>query len=223
MKNLSLLLLTGCVAGSLFAQPGGVPAGSATNVSGTITQQKGKKTLRIKGSATNVSGTITQFNFGREGEPIGFLLGSTLVQVRGGGLVLSSFAVGDFVQVAGYGLTTDTGVQRVDATSVVNATRSITISIPQPGSETAYSGSDRVAQFNYGKRGEINGLILGDGTIVKTPPHLGSTIASLAPIGSHVNVTGLARRTLIGKTVVDAYTINGQTVRGLPPSGPGRP
>jgi hypothetical protein len=200
MKKVSMLFLIGCLAGSLFAQPG-FPAGTTTNV----------------------SGTITQFNFGGEGEPTSFLLGRTLVHVRGGGLVLSSFAVGDFVQVTGYGMTTHTGIQRVDATSVVNAARGITLSIPQPGSETEYSGSGLVAQFNYSGRGEINGLVLSDGTIVRTPPHLSSTIASLAPIGSSVNVTGYARRTVIGKTVVDAYTINGQTVRGLPPApAPGK-
>jgi hypothetical protein len=197
MKKLSLLLLTGCVAGMLFSQPG-VPIGSATNV----------------------SGAITQFNFGGEGEPTGFWLGSTLVHVRGGGLVLSSFQVGDLVLVAGYSVITKAGVQRVDATSVVNDSRGITISIPQPGSETAYSGSGRVAQFNYNREGEIDGLVLSDGTIVKTPPHLGATISSLAPINSNVVVTGYARPTVLGKTVVDAITINGQTVRGIPPAKP---
>lgn len=199
MKNLSILFLTGFVVGSLFAQPGAIPTGSATSV----------------------SGTISQFNFGGEGERSGFLLGTTLVHVRGGTLVLSNFAVGDSVQVSGYGLTTDTGVQRVDATSVVNSARNITITIPQPGSETAYSSTGRVAQFNYGGRGEIDGLVLSDGTIVKTPPHLGSTTSTLAAVGSNITITGYARKTVLGKTVVDADTINGQTVRGGAPGVPG--
>ena len=174
------------------------------------------------GTPTTVSGTIAQFNYGAEGEAVSFMIGNTLVDVRGGPLLLMRFQVGDTVQVNGYGSTTTSGFQVIEATSIANSTRNITFTVPQPGSETAYSGSGQVSQFNYAPRGEIDGFLLNDGTLVKIPPDFGATLAAVAPLGSTVMVTGYSHQSVLGRVIVDAQTINGQTVHiGPAPPAPG--
>lgn len=177
------------------------------------------------GSATSLSGTISQFNLGGEGEAKSFMIGSTLVNMPpGGASLLSSFRVGDTVQVEGYGSTTYSGFRRIDPTRIVNAARGVNVTVPAPGSETAWNGSGRVAQYNYTDQGEIDGFVLDSGVLVKTPPHFSATIVGLAPLGSTVSVAGYAKQTILGKTVVNASTVNGQTVHTYgPPSGPKPP
>ena len=177
--------------------------------------------LQPIGSPTSPSGTISQFNFGGEGEARSFMIGSTLVTMPpGAASLLASFRVGDAVQVEGYGSTTSSGFQRIEPTRIVNAARGVTVTVPTPGSETAWSGSGRVAQYNYSSRGEGDGLVLDSGVLVRTPPHFSATLVGIAPLGSNVSVTGTAKQTVLGKTVVNAATVNGMTVHNAPPPPP---
>jgi hypothetical protein len=81
-----------------------------------------------------------------------------------------------------------------------------------------------VRQFNYGPEGEISGFVLSNNMQVNFPPEFPGQIDSIARLKSEVNVTGYARQTATGKTILDAISItaNGQTI-AVPagPAGPG--
>jgi hypothetical protein len=75
--------------------------------------------------------------------------------------------------------------------------------------------------------GQINGLILSDGTAVYFPPEVGSQIATAVQIGGRVAVTGWPRTGPSGNRLIDAQTITnrrtGTTVStngSAPPPGP---
>ena len=53
------------------------------------------------------------------------------------------------------------------------------------------SFNGKVQQFTLTPRGEIDGLILTDGTEVKTPPHLSTAIAYAIKPGDTVTIHGL--------------------------------
>src|SRR5260370_24992380 len=85
----------------------------------------------------------------------------------------------------------------------------------------AYRG--QVQQFTLTPRGDIDGLILVDGTEVKTPPHLAAELAYSVKTGDTVTVHGLRAAVL---PLVQAVSItdeaNGRTVIDNGPPGPGR-
>jgi hypothetical protein len=93
-----------------------------------------------------------------------------------------------------------------------------------PGQLPAYTG--RLQQFTLTPRGEIDGLILSDGTEVKTPPHLSTAIAYSVKLGDTVRVHGLRAAAL---PLVQAVSItdqaNGRTIidNGPPALGAGPP
>lgn len=84
-----------------------------------------------------------------------------------------------------------------------------------------------VAQYSLTPRGDVDGLILTDGTEVHLPPHLGTQLVSAAKPGDAVTIHGLKARSLpvvqamevrndaTGATVVD----NGPGVRPGPRGG----
>ena len=80
----------------------------------------------------------------------------------------------------------------------------------------------KVARFTLTPRGELDGLILGDGTQVHVPPHLSAELAAAVRPDDAVNVSGFRSPTgalFIATSVTD--TANNQTVvdRGPPPPG----
>jgi hypothetical protein len=78
------------------------------------------------------------------------------------------------------------------------------------------SFNGKVQQFTISPRGEIDGLILSDGTEVKTPPHLSTSIAYAIKPGDTVTIHGLRAAAIplleaasitdhtSGRTVVDS-------------------
>jgi len=100
--------------------------------------------------------------------------------------------------------------------------------IPAAGTSAATAAHyGTIRSFNYGLDGQINGLILSDGTAVYFPPELGSQIATAVQIGGRVAVTGWPRTGPSGNRLIDAQTITnrrtGATVTtndSAPPPGP---
>src|SRR6201984_2045465 len=78
-----------------------------------------------------------------------------------------------------------------------------------------------VRQYTLTPRGDIDGLILSDGTEVKTPPHLSTELAYAVKPGDTVTVHGLRAAAL---PLVQAVSITddatGLTVVDNGPSGP---
>ncbi|MBI3515936.1 MAG: hypothetical protein HY060_18025 [Proteobacteria bacterium] len=79
----------------------------------------------------------------------------------------------------------------------------------------------QVQLFTLTPRGDIDGLILSDGTEVKTPPHLSTQLAYTVKPGDSVTVRGLRAASL---ALVQAVAIaNDATGRGVVDNGPPGP
>jgi hypothetical protein len=81
-----------------------------------------------------------------------------------------------------------------------------------------------VKQYTLTPRGDVDGLILTDGTEIKLPPHLTAQVVFAVKPGDAVSVHGLRARAL---PLVDAASVTnfvtGATVTDIgPPGGPGR-
>src|SRR5579863_6557765 len=78
----------------------------------------------------------------------------------------------------------------------------------------------RVKQYTLTPRGDVDGLILADGTEVKLPPHLSAQIVYAIRPGDEVSIRGLRARAV---PLVDAASItNISTGRGVADNGPPR-
>ena len=81
-----------------------------------------------------------------------------------------------------------------------------------------------VKQYTLTPRGDVDGLILNDGTEVKLPPHLSSQVVYAIRPGDAVTIRGLRARIL---PLVDAASVTNEAtgasiVDNGPPAGPGR-
>ncbi len=89
----------------------------------------------------------------------------------------------------------------------------------------------KVAQYSLTPRGDVDGLILADGTEVRMPPHLGAQLAQAVKPGDAVTIRGLRARNLPlvqamqvsndagGASVTDTGPGDGPRI----PRGPGSP
>lgn len=213
--HFSTILITAALAGSL--------AGTAT-----AQPRRGRRAPgpppAPKGVVANVSGSISQYNYNRDGDVEGFLLGNnTIVHLPPQAAIRSaaSFHIGDSIDVSGFGQTSASGLQTIEAQSIKDRTSGKTLAMPEPGPAAPFSGSGRIQQLNYGPDGAVNGFLLHDGTLATMPPFSAGNPSSIR-VGSTVAYSGYARRTMSDRTVVDVQnlTINGQQL-ALGLAGPG--
>jgi hypothetical protein len=97
---------------------------------------------------------------------------------------------------------------------------------PAPGAQQA-TVQGRVQQVLHGPRGDVNGALLDDGTILKVPPPLAWQASSTLQPGQVVTAQGWALSNTYGR-VVDAQTIGGgptqvTQVSPTPPAGAAPP
>ncbi len=87
------------------------------------------------------------------------------------------------------------------------------------------SFSGKVQQFTLSAHGEIDGLILTDGTEVKTPPHLSTSIAYAIRPGDTVTIRGLhaAAVPLLQATTITDHTSARTIIDTEPGPGPAGP
>ena len=83
---------------------------------------------------------------------------------------------------------------------------------PQPGAVSSNAGTDTtitgvVRSFNYGPAGEVNGLILDQGTVVYFPPEQAGQITQLAQVGSRIRVRGSLRQGPAGNALIAAESV----------------
>jgi hypothetical protein len=79
-----------------------------------------------------------------------------------------------------------------------------------------------VQQFTLTPRGDIDGLILADGTEVKTPPHLSTAMAYAIKLGDTVTIHGLHAAALpLMQAVSITDDASGRTVVDVGPPRPG--
>ena len=88
-----------------------------------------------------------------------------------------------------------------------------------PGQLPATKG--RVAQYSLTPRGDVDGLILADGTEVHLPPHLGAQLVFAVKPGDAVTIRGLRARAI---PMVQAMQVtNDATSQSVTDLGPGGP
>lgn len=79
-----------------------------------------------------------------------------------------------------------------------------------------------VQQYLLTPHGEVNGVLLEDGTVVKFPPHLGASLAEIARPGDAVAVVGIVGPATPYGRAIKAFTITntktGQSLVDRPPS-----
>ena len=93
---------------------------------------------------------------------------------------------------------------------------------PSLASQATPSVSGTVQQYLLSPHGEVEGLLLSDGTCVRFPKHLGATLTSLVMPGDPVDVLGFSGPATPQGRAVKALTITnaktGQVVIDQPPA-----
>lgn len=74
--------------------------------------------------------------------------------------------------------------------------------------QTAPSVTGTVQQYLLNHHGEVHGLLLSDGTIVRFPPHLGVALATSIHIGDQVTVIGFMGPNTSQGRAIKALSIN---------------
>lgn len=178
-------------------------------------------------ASTTLSGSIAQFNYGPEGQVEGMVLSpNALVNLPPdwAAQVEATAKTGARVQATGIGRITASGMRVVDAERLEINGKTWTQAVPSQPSP--YTGSGVVRALNYGREGEVNGFMLSNGVLARTPP-FGESNTSAVKVGATVAVAGFAHQTGTGTTVVEvqSITVNGQTVamNAMPPAGPVAP
>ncbi|MGE3064619.1 MAG: hypothetical protein AB7K67_03470 [Hyphomicrobiaceae bacterium] len=97
----------------------------------------------------------------------------------------------------------------VDAAVIRNEATGATITDTGPGPRpdagaTLVTGT--IAQLLHGKRGEVNGALLDDGTVVRLPPHEVARLGNILITGKPLAVSGALNATPLGK-VVEAWSV----------------
>lgn len=82
---------------------------------------------------------------------------------------------------------------------------------PKPGPPMAAAG--RVASFAENRHGDVDGLTLDDGTVVKVPPHRGADLQDAVAVGDDVRIEGRRHETPKGDVHLhaDRVTAGGRT------------
>jgi hypothetical protein len=143
---------------------------------------------------------------------------------------------GDEVRVAGW-RTPDAPMVRASRLTATASGRSLddtpaSASPPppaprDPGALTAMSGSGRVARLLHTGRGDVNGVILDDGLIVRFPPHVGAELAASLQPGATISARGWGSRGAQGRafeaTAIGATAADMREVFAGPGRAPGAP
>lgn len=97
----------------------------------------------------------------------------------------------------------------IDAAMVRNEASGLTIADTGPEPRADYNStitSGNITQLLYGKQGEVNGVLLEDGTIVRLPPHEAARLSNVLVAGNPLSVSGALNATPFGK-VVEAWSV----------------
>jgi hypothetical protein len=83
----------------------------------------------------------------------------------------------------------------------------VTAQPPPPRDEESKTVRGTVREFTTAPKGEVDGMILSDGTEVHWPPHLGDKVTALVSKNDRVKVSGWLHTTPQGDTHLRAGTI----------------
>ncbi len=112
------------------------------------------------------------------------------------------------------------------ATLIAGVAGAVAVAQPAPTYDPAQLPAikGRVAQYSLTPRGDVDGLILDDGTEIHMPPHLGTQIAYTIKPGDQVTVHGLrAREVPMVQAMQVTNDATNQSVTDMGPGGPRGP
>jgi hypothetical protein len=179
------------------------------------------------GTLPETKGTVKQYTLTPRGDVDGLILtDGTEVKLppRMSGAVVFTVRPGDQVSVRGMRAR---ALPLVDGASIRNEATGATLTTlgpPEPAAdETVLSG--RIAALLHGRRGEVNGALLDDGTTLRLPPHEAARLSATLRAGQGVSVRGAVAKSPLG-TVVEVRALgtspdNLVEVGGRPPRPPG--
>src|SRR5438105_4604896 len=171
-------------------------------------------------------GTVKQYTLTPRGDVDGLMLSDgTEVKLPPHltGQIVFAIRPGD--QVSSRGLRAR-AIPLIDAASITNVAtgRSVVDSGPdRVGDEQTFSG--RIASTLHGKRGEVNGALLDDGTVLRLPPPEAERLEGWLRSGQMVSVRGDVFDTALGRVIdVRALGTSPEQMTELagprPPRGP---
>ena len=141
--------------------------------------------------------------------------------------------VGDLVEVEGRPEVTPKGERVFEISQITSGNETVRIVHPRPKhgfkarqEEQPVNAEGKVTQYASNPHGDVDGLILSDGTIVKLPPHQSSELQALVQVGDEVSVDGRRNVTPHGEVHLHADVIraNGKSIeRDGPKHGPKPP
>jgi hypothetical protein len=178
------------------------------------------------GPNKTVRGVVKRFTTAAKGETDGMVLDDGTIVHWWPHLekrFLALVKLGDRVEVVGRIKTTNKGVTVLEARTVTNLRTKVgavnkDAPLPRkpvppaatPGpvvAEKVKTVRDVVKRFTTAPNGAIDGLVLGDGTIVHWPPDLEKRFTDIVAKGDRVEVTGWIESTPAGNTVVQAKAV----------------
>lgn len=185
------------------------------------------------GQAVTVTGAIKEYTLSPMGDYEGFALADgTRVDVPPADAVKVKdlFPVGSAVTVQGIqhpgrpGPKADTANAPVvvRAETITSGSNSYTVekptTPPTPPTHEVVTQTSTIASLSTNANGDVDGFVLADKTVVRTPPHESATLKDKLTLGATVEVTGDKHVGNSGLTVIRAQTIkvNGETIFSAP-------
>ncbi len=154
-------------------------------------------------------GTVKQYTLTPRGDVDGLILNDgTEVKLAPHltGQVVFAIRPGDAVTIRGLKAR---ALPLVDAAAVTNDASGATVidnGPPGPGRSIPQTLSGRIAAALHGKRGEVNGALLDNGSVLRLPPPEAERLQALLQPGQPVTVRGFGLSTPLG-TVIDVTAI----------------
>lgn len=149
--------------------------------------------------------------------------------------VLALIRVGDRVAVTGTREPRPRGEEVFEASRIVQGKDAIDIERPRPPrgprgprrGEESMQASGKIVAYSENPRGDVDGLVLADGTEIKLPPHQSAELQSFARKGDLVEVDGRKHVTRGGAVHLHADRIenenSGKVLMRDEPEGPPAP
>lgn len=168
-------------------------------------------------SLTALTGTVNQLTANDDGILNGFTLntGATPTAIRFaahmGQQVNAALKPGSQVTVTGYTKTSPDGETTFQAVKMTAGKTQLVDAAPvrpqTPATPAQQTITGKVADYQLGRNGQANALILSDQTVVKVPPHVAGQLATLAPKGSTITVDGYAQSLGEGQVQLQKHNI----------------
>ncbi|WP_254448750.1 hypothetical protein [Spirosoma rhododendri] len=167
-------------------------------------------------SLTTLTGTVNQLTANDDGILNGFTLNaSPATTVRFathlGQQVNATLKPGSQVTVMGYQKTGPTGETTFQLVKMTAGKTQLVDTAPvkpqTPATPAQQTITGKIADYQLGRDGQANALILADQTIVKVPPHVAGQLTTLAPKGSTITVDGYAQSLGEGQVQLQKHNI----------------